>query len=188
MSRPLIAKVGGSLFDLPDLKSRLQNWLKTIDSRPTTIVAGGGPAVDVVRNLHSLHHLSDELSHWMAVRMMTVTGTFLAGMLDVPLVGEPRLGLAGVQVLDVYTFLVGDEGRQEALPHGWDVSSDAIAARVAEWLDGDLVLMKSIVPPPNQDWPAAARAGCVDAMLPPIIERSKLKVEWVNLRQNQWAG
>ena len=33
MNRPVVAKVGGSLFDLPDLRDRLRYWLKSIALR-----------------------------------------------------------------------------------------------------------------------------------------------------------
>lgn len=51
----VVVKVGGSLFDLPDLGPRLRAWLKTLRTADVLLVPGGGPTADVVRSLDRAH-------------------------------------------------------------------------------------------------------------------------------------
>ena len=53
----LVAKVGGSLFDLPDLRQRLNRWLVAQADTPVLLIPGGGELADAVRNLHRTHGL-----------------------------------------------------------------------------------------------------------------------------------
>src|SRR5262249_42007524 len=63
MSRPPLAvvKVGGSLFDWPELPGRLTGYLKArqvkVGAEHTVLVAGGGPAADWIRRLDEIQHL-----------------------------------------------------------------------------------------------------------------------------------
>ena len=50
-SPPIVVKVGGSLYHLPDLGRRLRCWLATLDSLPCLLLPGGGPTADVIRTL-----------------------------------------------------------------------------------------------------------------------------------------
>lgn len=69
-----------------------------------------------------------------------------------------------------------------ALPIGWQVTSDSIAARIAETLDADeLVLMKS-TDPPTSTIEQAAQDGLVDAHFP-LAAASVRRLRWVNLRR-----
>jgi aspartokinase-like uncharacterized kinase len=79
--------------------------------------------------------------------------------------------------------LLEDEARAGRLPQTWAVTSDAIAARVAEQLGATrLVLLKSVPVPADVDWRAAARLGLVDATFPQVVERAGLQATAVNLR------
>ena len=89
----------------------------------------------------------------------------------------------GTQIfLDAHAFCQADEGRSGALPHVWDVTSDAVAARAAEVAGANLVLLKSADLPDGPDWEGAAGAGLVDPVFPSVVARSRLRVEWVNLQ------
>jgi hypothetical protein len=78
---PIVVKVGGSLFDLPDLGSRLQSWLDRLPTRQVLLVPGGGPTADVVRELDRRHGLGDERAHWLALRALMLNAYFLAELL-----------------------------------------------------------------------------------------------------------
>ena len=45
----IVVKVGGSLYDLPDLGPRLRRFLDGLDDPDRLVVPGGGAAADVVR-------------------------------------------------------------------------------------------------------------------------------------------
>jgi aspartokinase-like uncharacterized kinase len=68
-SGPVVVKVGGSLFDLPDLGPRLEVWLGA--RRSVVLVPGGGPTTDVVRALDRTHRLGEEAAHWLALRSIS---------------------------------------------------------------------------------------------------------------------
>ena len=51
MSGPrIVVKVGGSLFDWPDLGERLCRWLAVQEEKEILLVPGGGPTADVIRD------------------------------------------------------------------------------------------------------------------------------------------
>ena len=75
-----------------------------------------------------------------------------------------------------------DEGRPDALPASWDVTTDSIAARIAVRLGaGRLALLKSADLPEGITREEAARLGLVDARFPRVA-RSLDQVECVFLR------
>ena len=71
---PVIVKVGGSLYDLPDLGPRLLRLLDRPEMQPTFVVPGGGRLVDDIRGLDRLHRLGEEASHWLALSVNAVSG------------------------------------------------------------------------------------------------------------------
>ena len=179
--RLVIAKVGGSLYDLPDLADRLRTWVGTV-GRSVLLVPGGGDGADVIRRLDRLHGIGEAAAHWLALRVLSVNARFLAGLLQVPV--QPDVRAAGLAVLDPFAFCQADEGRPGALPHRWDVTSDTVAARAAEVANAELVLLKSVALSPSMSWGDAAAAGVVDVMFPAVAARAGLQVDWVNLRED----
>jgi aspartokinase-like uncharacterized kinase len=189
---PFVVKVGGSLFDLPNLGTRLVNWLVTLACREILLVPGGGAAADVVRAADRCHHLGEQPSHWLALRALSLNAHLLAVLL-------PRFSSAQVveeigactgawqngflPILDPLSFARQDEDRNGHLPHCWDVTSDSLAARVALVVQArELVLLKSVTIPPEITWEEAGHRGFVDAAFAGVVGQ-ELKVKAVNLRQ-----
>jgi aspartokinase-like uncharacterized kinase len=191
---PVIVKVGGSLFDLPDLGVRLEAWLKTLHRREIILVPGGGAVADAVREMDKIHGLAEEASHWLALRALHLTAHLLLKLapttLSLVILLDSRLRSATwaqgkTPVIDPLAFAGDDEGHPGALPHRWDVTSDSLAARVVEVLEAEeLVLLKSVTIPPALDWAEASRRGFVDAYFPTMIARG-VKARAVNLRDWQ---
>ncbi|HEX3152159.1 MAG TPA: hypothetical protein VHR66_29065 [Gemmataceae bacterium] len=176
-----IAKVGGSLFDLPDLAKRLRRWMATVKGR-LLLVPGGGEGADVIRRLDGMHKLGDNAAHWLALRLLTVNSEFIANLVETDFVAHPREMESRCGVLDAHEFCTADLLREQPLEHSWRVTSDAVAARVAEVCKGHLTLLKSTDLPDGMSWEAAADAGLVDDVFPEIVRRARLKVTWVNFR------
>ena len=137
MTPALVGKVGGSLFDLADLAARLGHWLANEASQRIILIPGGGAGADVIRQLDGTHGIGDEAAHWLALRVLGVNADFLARLIGVPVV-KSILEASGHRtcVLDPHEFCRRDEGQKGALPHSWNVTSDAIAARVAALVRG----------------------------------------------------
>jgi aspartokinase-like uncharacterized kinase len=187
---PVVVKVGGSLFDLPDLGPRLEAWLGALDRPEVILAAGGGAAADFVREMDRVHGLGEEKSHWLALESLGLTTSLLMALAPPSLMlyrlGDPEpLSRRSFAVQDMYAFACWDEGRPGCLPHRWEVTSDSLAARVAEVIgEGELVLLKSVTIPPDMDWPEASRRGYVDGFFPTMIARG-VKARAVNLREWQ---
>lgn len=191
-SSVVVVKVGGSLYDLPDLGSRLRRWLAEQRAGDRVVlVPGGGPSADLIRHLDRCHGLGEEASHWLALRALTLNAHFLTALLSPAcVVGD----IAELQrawdynqlpILDIHQFACGDERCPDHLPHSWAVTSDALAARVALVFQASrLVLLKSGTIPPGLDWTEAGRLGFVDTMFAEVLRHAPadLCVSLINLR------
>jgi aspartokinase-like uncharacterized kinase len=188
---PVVVKVGGSLFDLPGLGKRLGAFLSLLGQRETILVAGGGPAAEVIRILDCDQRLGEEAGHWLALRSLNLTAHALAAMLPAAAVVDSLLECRPLwasgmwPILDLFAFAKIDDARPGALPHSWDVTSDSLAARVAEVVGArELILLKSVTLSSPTDWTDASRRGHVDAQFPRMIARG-VTARAINLREWQ---
>lgn len=179
----VVVKVGGSLFDLRDLGSRLTVWLARYVPGPVLLIPGGGPAAEVIRRLDRTHQLGEETSHWLALRMLQVNTYVLEQLVpDACVVASPRTSRP-LAILDAYAFARQDELHPDHLPHIWDVTSDSLALRVTQVAQAhELILLKSIAWE-GENWDEAAWAGVVDAYFPRLWRSSTTPpTRVVNLR------
>jgi 5-(aminomethyl)-3-furanmethanol phosphate kinase len=181
---PVVVKVGGSLYDLPDLANRLRRRLSVLAEPRVLLVPGGGPTADVVRGFDRRHRLGEEASHWLALRALTVNAHFLACLLPEAEV-VATVGQGGRWcVLEPHAFFRADERRADHWPHRWDVTSDSLAVRVALLAGArELILLKSAAWTVDGEWSQAARAGVVDGFFAEALRRAgSLRIRVVNLR------
>jgi len=130
LTSPLIVKLGGSLFNqMADLAPILN-----ASTRPLFIIPGGGPFADLVRQVR----VNNDAAHWMAIAAMEQYGWFISsfGILTTEKMSMP----ATTTVLLPYRYFM----LNDILPHTWDVTSDTIAAWIADNLHLDLLLLKSV--------------------------------------------
>lgn len=187
-----VVKVGGSLLEHGNLADTLQTWLANQAPAPAVLIAGGGRWVDAIRAADQRFHLGDEAAHWLSIRAMGLTARLLSALLPdlqwATDVDQLRPTCDKTAVLDAEDFLRRREptiGRAP-LPHSWQVTSDSIAVRVAEAIDaGELVLLKSMLPPPGTSLQRAAEIGYVDCYFP-VAASGLSRVRCVNLRQDGW--
>lgn len=185
-----VVKVGGSLFGFAGFVAALNGWLAEQTPAVNVLIAGGGKLADVIREADAAWGLGDEAAHWLCVDVMGVSARLLATLL-----AESRWESAWD---DLLPWLAASDGCQpivfcpvqflreiEAalppppLPHSWSATSDSIAARIAQALSADeLVLLKSADPP--------AQAACG----PPYVDehfaaaaQGLNRVRFVNLRR-----
>ena len=181
MKSLIVAKVGGSLFDLPDLRHRLDRWIKSVNPCRILLVPGGGQVVEAIRALHLVHQLTEEQSHWLAIRGMSVNAHFLSDLLGWPTQTNPREVITNA-VLDPLPFFVADDQEARRLPHSWEITSDSLAFRVAEIAQAKYVLLKSAPSPRVPDWKLLAEQGFIDPYFPTLVFNRNVDVELVNLR------
>ena len=175
----VVLKVGGSLLSRPGWPSLLMPLMAAYRPGACCVVVGGGAVVDGLRALDQALPQSPQCMHDLAIDAMRLTARLVAAATGLPLAATPP-DTEGVAVLDVPAWLaVGS--RAAALPVGWQVTSDAIAARVAVEHGGSLVLAKSVPPPPcpgdGDDLSSLARTGWVDEYFP-VAAGPLVTIEW----------
>ena len=127
---PIVVKLGGSLYNrVPDLVPVLLAC-----RRPLFIVPGGGTFAEGVRK----SRVDDDSAHWMAIASMDQYGWFIASQ------GIMTTALLKVPDRPVVFLPYCSMRKHDPLPHSWDVTSDSIAAWVADRLGLDLLLLKSV--------------------------------------------
>ncbi|MCU0874487.1 MAG: hypothetical protein MUE50_19300 [Pirellulaceae bacterium] len=154
-----VIKVGGSLFDFAAFPKAWSRWLAEQPPAVNVLIAGGGKLADVIREADQAWGLGDEAAHWLAIDVLAASARLLAAILkDARLEHDWERLLHRVAEREVgppivfcpVRFLQQREARfpPHPLPHGWSVTSDSIAARIAGILDAEeLVLLKSADPP-----------------------------------------
>lgn len=199
--RRIVLKIGGSLLDLPDLGKRIETLLLGAARHGTphaALVAGGGELVEVVRRWHQ-HGLVDETeAHHLAMQALDVTALRLTQLLPRSrLCSSPaetvRVWRDGLHaVVQPHRWFEQSPGWFAGpprlpgglLPESWSVTSDTLAACVAiDLRAAELLLAKSIPPPPSFLWSELAEQGVVDhcfASVAPFIP----EIGWANLRGN----
>lgn len=187
-----VVKVGGSLFNWPQLPSALDNWLNEQSPAFSVLIAGGGVLVESIRRANRTFPLDDELAHWLAIDAMSIHARLLAGLLAnanlvstyYDLCAALKKGMCKRIVFDPNEFVRKHEAGSagNVLPHNWSVTSDSIAARVAEVLGADeLVLLKSSDSTSNST-SQLANDGFVDRYFP-AFDCCCFRTRFVNLRR-----
>lgn len=180
----IVIKLGGSLYDLPNLRDFVEELLEPISAEQVLIFPGGGAAADLVRNWQPHFRWHDRIAHDVAVAALDFNAAMLARVLprgtyvcsreDAKLVWQ----YGGVSILAPWRFLNIEE--LDEFPHTWDVTSDSLAAWTAlRWPADELWLCKSAPCPVNLS--AAIADGLIDpyfAELAPQLPR----VRWCDLR------
>jgi aspartokinase-like uncharacterized kinase len=185
----IVVKVGGSLFDHPQLGPGLRAYLDSLAAK-VLLVPGGGDVTDAVRKFDRVHGLGEEASHRLALESLWITAGLLRELL--PETGDfyachpdadkfHSLAPGTWRVLDVYGFC---QLADQKLPHSWDVTSDSIAARAAVVYEAErLILLKSVDVPPGPRWESAAQRGWVDRYFPKVVAGAAFPIEVLNFRR-----
>ncbi|MEM4700233.1 MAG: hypothetical protein QXT74_04705 [Candidatus Nezhaarchaeales archaeon] len=187
MGPDAVVKIGGSLLRHPAKLRELCLELGGLMERLHLIVVpGGGRFADAVREVDAEVGLEPETSHLMALMSMNVYGLLLASLIPqarvIEEVGEAEGGSA--------VILPYKEARVDpSLLVSWEVTGDAVAARLAERLRaGLLVLVKAVDGLMDsrgrliEEVSADEMRGwsCVDPVTPRIIKRAKIPCFVVN--------
>ena len=185
-----VVKVGGSLLEWPHLPIALPLWLDAQPPGRNVLIAGGGQLADWLREADARFQLGQSVSHRLCLEALRVTAVLLAELLPESrlvttfealqaLVHSPADRAVGV--FCPYRFMIEWEPARhpQPLPATWAVTSDSIAARLAEMIQADeLVLLKSADPPPA----GPTSGGYVDDYFAAATQKLA-NIRYVNLRQ-----
>ena len=170
-----VVKVGGSLFDLPQLPQKLRVWLAAQPRAHNVLVPGGGPLVEQVRTWHKDAPIDEPAAHWMCVDLLTVTAHLLHAWLpEISVIEDDRLlyrrlGEDGATIFGPAPWMRHCEPGLPGcpLPSDWNTTSDSIAGRLAVALQADeFVLLKSELPRTRgRELSSLAAAGYIDPIL-----------------------
>ena len=185
-----VVKVGGSLFGFAEFVPAWRSWLAEQPPAVNVLIAGGGKLANVIREADAAWGLGEEASHWLCLEVMGVTARLLAAVLPEARWKDDwdglRSSLAASDdrrpiIFSPVQFLREIEASlpPRPLPHRWSVTSDSIAARIAQVLPAiELVVLKSADPPDR----AAFRPPYVDDYFAAAAENLN-RVRFVNLRR-----
>ena len=142
-----VIKIGGSLGRGKKLRGLCGRLAGLGLRHKMLIVPGGGVFADTVRHFDSRYRLGKSTSHWMAILAMDQFGYLLSELIPGSepvrsLVSARKIAEAGrIPVLIPFDLL----RHADPLPHSWEVTSDSIAAWVAELARVHmLVLLKDV--------------------------------------------
>jgi aspartokinase-like uncharacterized kinase len=141
----LVVKIGGSLYNTPELKKWLSVLTKSSKHHKVIIVPGGGPFADTVRQAQQDMHISDSSAHHMAILAMAQYGLLLNAL-------APSSQLFYYPSSDDLTSVglsiwipTGNLVNNKAIPHQWNVTSDSLALWLAQQVNADqLCLIKRV--------------------------------------------
>ncbi len=134
----IVVKIGGSLYNTPELAHWLSALVKHSQQQAIVIVPGGGPFADQVRSAQKCHQFDDETAHHMAILAMKQFGLLLLALAPTC----QALSTYGTPSAPISIWLPNDELLSEpVLAKSWDVSSDSIALWLAAKLNAKQLLL-----------------------------------------------
>jgi hypothetical protein len=192
-----VLKIGGSLIKYPVELSRLCNLLADLSEElDLLLVPGGGIFADTVRDVYTRFKLPENIAHQMAVLAMDQYGILIQSLAQgtsqiVENIEDSKKCFEEhkIAVLQVSNIMKSES----RLPKSWAVTSDSIAALMAQLIVAKrLLLVKSIdgltkresgkfldrvsVNSLNSD----VRAGSIDEYFPNILKSSSFQCFVVN--------
>ncbi len=138
-----VLKVGGSLANNSTGLTRLCQELSTLaKAHRIAIVPGGGECADTVRRLDKTHRLSDVVAHRMAILAIDQYGFLLSDIApkaylfrSLEEISKSAKGTLPIILPSKIMF------RKDPLEHSWDVTSDTIAAYIAQLLHAEKLIL-----------------------------------------------
>ena len=179
-----VIKLGGSLMN--DERS-LKLCLTTIEQAyndNVVIVPGGGVYADLIRSTQQQWKFNEETAHQMAILAMKQFALLLKSLHPTFMLVE---SLAAVQIrLKKAKVLIWSPDIKElfSMNAGWEVTSDSLAAWLANQLRAtELILVKSAEIPNNLNIQQAHKTGLVDKSFHTFTKNTSYKIILINKHQ-----
>ncbi len=200
-----VVKVGGSLAEYPNSLRKLCKRLASLAiNHQILAVPGGGKFADAVRDSDENFGLSNSVAHRMAILAMDQFGLFLSDVTPNSFVTYSLDEVIGSSIGRLPIFLPSKLlFHEDPLKNSWDVTSDSIAAYIAEKMSADKLVLVTDVdgiftedPKTKSEAKLVAdmsarqliswnRRTSVDATLPKILQKAKLACYVVNGKHPQ---
>jgi len=184
----IVVKLGGSLAIDPSLR----RWLQELAGDSTqrfVVVPGGGPFADTVRAAQGVWNFSDQAAHTLAIAAMDQFGRIFCALEPRSVPCSTRLQIERAWADSrLPVWLPGRMmARDRKLARNWNVTSDTIAAWLAQELAASgLLLVKSCDPGANPcDAAFLAAAGIVDTGLPAFVADRALAL--LAVHKDRWS-
>ena len=176
-----VVKIGGSLLTFDLAPQRILQWLESQTPMPTVWIVGGGKLVDCVREWDKIHSIDQETAHWMSIDLMDFNGSLVyAWFPDWKVTCDLDQLETNENANAVFKPSTWLQENSSLLPKSWRVTSDSIAAEIANAIAADeLVLMKSIDAPPHATIDSLVESETVDSHFPQAYKSNLLRI--VNL-------
>jgi len=182
----IVIKLGGSLAESGQLLASLDTIDKNYQDKLVVIVPGGGGFAEQVRLSQQIWQLDDRTAHAMAILAMQQMALLFHGLKKqfvlARSVKEISMGLASSNVI-IWSPDV-DELNQAGIAASWDITSDSLAAWLANTLSAEaLVLVKSAaidIQDTQRTWEALAKQGIVDNAFDYFAAQAALPIKIIN--------
>ncbi|MCW4015134.1 MAG: hypothetical protein NWF06_02075 [Candidatus Bathyarchaeota archaeon] len=138
-----VLKIGGSLAEDPTSLVRLcQQVSKIAKTHKIAVVPGGGVFADTVRKLDRIYNLSNKIAHKMAILAMDQYGLFLSNIAPNSHISynleEIENATSGTLPIFLPSKLMF---HKDPLENSWDITSDTIAAYIADLLHSKKLIL-----------------------------------------------
>lgn len=184
--KPVVVKIGGSLQHSP----HLNHWLHALADRGrgrAVIVPGGGGFAEQIRLAQQRSGFDDHSAHCLALLAMAQYGHLLTtlqpGLQPLTAMRDIHAALhsRGVPVWLPLSLI----DNETEVPASWDWSSDSIALWLAQQIDADLCLVKSVTPSESSRMAdSLQQAGIVDRAFPGLLRQGVSEVYWLGPEQH----
>lgn len=190
-----VIKLGGSLADSPDLIEWI-NVFGRAGAGKIVIVPGGGPFADQVREAQKHWDISDGTAHKMALLAMDQYGLMLAGLETGQSLNKKLVPLTTITAVEealnnqqVPIWLPAEQLMHHGMiPQNWTVTSDSLAAWLADQLQADqLFLIKRVQAEDiTYRFEQLESEGIIDTSLKDFARCKTFQTRWLSADQFLW--
>jgi len=177
----IVIKLGGSLMAANTLLDCLNRIEQQYQGQAVVIVAGGGAFAEQVRIAQKIWQFDDYTAHAMAILAMQQTAWLVKGLkADFELVHSVHAIQQRLPKMMIWLPNL-NELNHAGVPATWDISSDSLAAWLANTLLADeLIVLKSAVIDATLSLQQLSEQGVIDKAFCQFVANSTFTVRIIN--------